>query len=1308
MKYLLSLIIIVVVALCSACCRAQNAVDFTQLKGENVTTQSITYAVEQDAKGNIWIASEEGILRYNSANLTIYNSYNGIPEILGNRHQSLFIDAQDRIWAGSEKGLSQYNEDLDAFEMVPSALDINPSNIKAITQDASGTIWVAGFNGLWRVSQSEESPNINRLLDNLIIEDVETYGEMIILGTKQGLFLFNPITDTIESIFLPQETAKSISSLSKVNRTIWVGTDDGVLFTINSSLDNLVPAPINVSSGFPIKDILSDSAGAIYVATDGDGLFTFSASNELVMHHTNNENKKNSLSSNGVYDLTFGKEGFLWLATYGGGINYYDTTALPFIKVQHEINEPNSLVSDFTRAIAIDKKGRRWFGTKNGVSIWDVDSGNWMHIRTLSRKRNTNPDIVLALESAGDFMWVGTYNDGLYRVNIDSLEATSIRDISTKEIASKVYAIKKDSAGAVWVGGLSGDLAVIYPNNDVDTYSIQQLKSFYESNDGTMLAVGRNGVFNINGKEKTFKRIEQLSPSESALRYSTINSVVQDSKGHIVLGTNGSGLVFYAPENDKLHKINLASGMPSDIVQGIIKQEDGIYWASTTKGLAHISITENDTLIQVFTEKDGLAGTEFNYGAYKKISDNLFAFGGVEGVTLFNPDRIVESGNAPVIHFDEFRLFNDVVEATSKPLGKHINQTDIIELESDENSISFKFIGISHSSANRITYSWKLEGFQDDWSEPSVQNVANYTNLPSGEYIFKVRAANKYDQFGEERQIVVQISTPWYLCWWAFIIYGLMAIGIFLLIVHFTKVIVNKRNADEQIDFYNNITHEIKTPLTILMSSLDNSANEIDGSGEETRKRIKTTIGRVNGLFEQMLNFHKVTSTDRVINDVTEISINRMVQKMIYNFDPMIKERGLEIKVNNHWTGSAFYFDKEVLRKIFLNLFSNAVKYSKDGGLITLNISKTKSGDFEFQIADQGLGIPKDQQVHILKKYYRARNVINSQRPGTGLGLMMVKNIIDKIGGNISFKSEENVGTTFTVVLKNLIALRNDERVSKHDMAQSIVSGITEQTDLEDYSDKKILIVEDNDELRENLIDTLGVYFQVYEASNGVEGLKIASEVFPDIILTDLIMPEMDGMQMAKLLKDDINLNHIPVFMLTVLQNSIQKLESIKSGISEYIEKPINMDFLFAKIVNTLKTQKKLQKKYIQEGDADSAQNFRNKKDRKFLKKLKKNIIENIADGNFSVHDLSKNFGMSRTSLYMKLKNLVDLSPQDFIIDTKLKYSKKLLIKGDMSIKEVAYNSGFSNPKYFSTSFKKFYGMTPTSFIESLKKSSDN
>ncbi|PTX62328.1 two component regulator with propeller domain [Kordia periserrulae] len=1282
---------------------AQNEITFAQLAGEDEYSQSIVYDIKQDSIGNIWIASEEGIAKHNSKTFKFYNTYNGLPTSLNNRITEIFIDSQQRIWAGSEKGICVYDANQDVFSLIDNQKSINPSLVEAFCEDSNKTVWIGGFNGLWKYTPNNSNRQLEHALEGHAIQALLALNEVIFIGTSKGLFSFDKKLGTATKIKL-SDNNQDISSIVLLKDQLMVGTKTGTIFTVHTKSFNVDSVQLSKSFKGPINDFILDDKENIYIATDGNGLYYVNQNFSILNHYTEDADNPTSISSNGIYDLEFGKHGILWIASYGGGVNYFNSKQLPFQNITHELNKKNSLLVNFTRAIAKDANGKLWFGTKKGTSIYDQQSKTWTHIEKLSKNKEGVKDIVLAIEADGDYMWVGTYNNGLYKVHSNTLESERFSKIETNPaLLKKVYTIYKDANNNIWIGGIGGYLAVLRNNEQIDNYPINNVKSITTDKEGNIVVAGRNGVYVINDALKEFKLIEALKPNEKTLAFATVNAVQFAEDNKYIVATNGEGILFYNPKNDQIQKLTVSSGMPSDIVQGILVMNDSTFWASTTKGLTQINISEKDTIINTFDKKDGLASTEFNYGSFAKLTENLFAFGGVDGVVLFNPAKIKGENYRPTVVLDEFKLFNKAVVPGSAILEKHINVTDKITLKSHENSIEIGFTGISHGMSSKLKYSWKLEGFDEEWSTPSATDFATYTNLNAGNYTFRVKASGKYGDFGQERTLQIHIRTAWWASNLAILLYIMLGIAIAYTIYHYISILVKKRNADQQINFLNNITHEIKTPLTILISSLDNVTDE-STTQEASKNQIKTTVKRINSLFEQMLNFHKVTSQESLLQDIQKIELRKHITQIINDFKPLLTERNLEITVDTEkLVHDNFFFDTDAFEKIVLNLLSNAIKYSHDNGQIKIVLAHTNNQHLKIDVIDNGIGIPKDQQKYILNRYYRARNVINSQRPGTGLGLIMIKNLVEKTKGTISFVSEENKGTTFTVTLPDYVKEFHNHKASTEDAVEDIPNTLEIQEELEEFSDSKILIVEDNDELRKLLVNTLGMYFQVFEASNGKAGLETAHQLFPDIILTDLIMPEMDGMQMAQQLKKDINLNHIPVFMMTVLQNSTQKLESLESGISEYIEKPINMKILFAKMINTLKFQKKLHKKYVHESDVENATVFRNKSDQEFLTKLEQTIIENINNDSFSVHDLSASFGMSRTSLYMKLKNLVDLSPQDFIIHTKLKYAKELLIKGDKTIKEVAYSSGFSNPKYFSTSFKKFYKMTPSGFLESLK-----
>lgn len=1281
-------------------CFAQNSFDVLQLENDYNNSQSIIYSIAQDSVGNLWMATEEGVLKNNSSNYQKYNTYNGLVNFSKNRITKIIVDSKQNVWIGHENGIGLYNKKTDVFESLTTTGINTIGSVKSITEDSEHRIWVGAYNGLFQLIKNKDTYTSKKLVDNYNINAVFIKNDLVYLGTDQGLIRYSTTNNNIKN--LSEDYKSPVFFIKELKKQIYVGFKNGDLFKLKNAELKKVNLP--VPNSYPIYDIIEDDSKNIYIATDGNGIIHLNRRNELINHLVEDVNNPKALNSNGVYDIELGKENIIWIATYGGGLNYIDLKQRQFEQITHKINNPNSIASNFTRAIATDRNKNIWFGTKQGISIYYPETKNWKHITNFKYQNTTLSDIVLAIQPDQDDMYVGTYNSGVFKININSLSSESINSKYPNEnILKKVYAVFKDDNNNLWFGGIEGDLTVIRADNSLKKYSTGAVRYITQTKNGLIYVAGRLGLFAINDEKSEISRISEIAPNNSTLAYSTINVVYEDQNNNLLLGTNGEGLIFYNPDNKTFKKLKMKDGLPSDIVQGFLAENYNNYWISTTKGLANIKLSTKDTLVTTYDKNDGLASTEYNYGSFNKLAPNKFAFGGIDGVSIFNPKKIKEFNYTPGIVFTNLKLFNKNLDPKSGILEQHINETEKIKLNHKENSIQFEFTGVSHSINSKLKYTYKLEGFNNQWSAPSEANLATYTNLNSGTYTFKVKTVNKYGNFGKERRIEIVISTPFWKSNLAYAIYTITFILLVILAIYLARFLINKRNAEEQIEFFNNITHEIKTPLTILISSLDNITDQ-SNSNEESKTRVKTTVKRINSLFEQLLNFHKITSQENISNHISEIDIKSHIDQVINDFEPLTKEKNIKISYTNDWKDGFFINDKDLLDKVLLNIISNAIKYSNENGQITIQSFKNKQDELELEISDDGIGIPKDQQKYILKRYYRARNVINSQRPGTGLGLVMVKRILEKSGGSIKFKSEENKGTVFNITLKNLKQELKHKEDIKSQTIQTFVSNHADIDGIDSFSDNQILIVEDNDELRELLVNTLGEYFQVHEAKNGKEGLEKASVIFPNLILTDLIMPEMDGMQMSKHIKDDINLNHIPVFMLTVLQNSSQKIESIKTGISEYIEKPIDLNFLLFKIVNTFKWQQTLRQKYVHDNESNNAELFKNDQDKEFLDNLEKTVLDNIENNSFSVHDLSKSFGMSRTSLYMKLKNLVNLSPQDFIIHTKLKHAKSLLIQGDLSIKEVAYRSGFSNPKYFSTSFKKIYNITPSQYISSLKK----
>ncbi|HRD82002.1 MAG TPA: two-component regulator propeller domain-containing protein [Saprospiraceae bacterium] len=1278
--------------------QAQWETPFKVVNSPNGLNPSVIYSVVQDSFGNIWAGTEEGVIRNNSRESYLYNKYSGLSPATRNRTYKVMLDSRHRIWACTEEGLYRYDVASNIFQLMkqsPGDTMILPRTMAEDTQN--GRIWVGAFNGLWEFDPKKEQFRHYEPQKNVSALCIE--GGKMLAGGEQGLFEVQLSDKKLRRV---SNIDFAVTSITRIGSRYWIGTKENGLFKLEHEMSNpeFVKLPPPHQKNHPINKILVTKEGIIYVATDGSGLACLDAKGQYIRSFINDSNDPYSLSSNGLYDVIAGKESILWIATYGGGINSLNLAENRFRNITHILNNPNSLGHNFTRAILEDSEGNIWFGTKEGISVWYRAGNRWRHLQHLSGKTGEY-EIVMALAEQGGHIWAGTYGQGAFKIDKKNFAVSQYHPTAPegRRIAlSKIYSILVDESGHVWMGGIDGDLHKLSSSGEVSTFSVGQVRHIIQSRDGSILVAGRLGVHRIIHERAIL--VEALASGRNGVYYSTISCVLEREDGGLILGTNGGGLLFYSPLDQSLEILDPQRGLPSDIVQSIVLENKNVFWAGTTRGLARVEFKGRDTILQIFDQSDGIISSEFNYGSFARFRDGYFAVGSTLGVIYFHPQHINRQNQTPIIALESFRVFHRKGKKKNSVLPGNINSVQEIRLRHHENSLSIKYAGVLHSNPAKVRYRWKMEGLDGSWSRPNIEDRINFTNLAPGKYVFVVQAANRDGLWGKERRLKIHITPPWWFTWQAYIVYALLLASAGYGIYFLTKMMVNKRNAEEQISFFSNITHELKTPLAILLSSLDHSIDGIQSS-DTAKDKVKTTVERLNSLFDQLLNFNKVTSMERRNMQVSPIALEKHVEGVLAGFKPLLDEKGISVKSRFEWTPGVFYCDKEDLNKILFNLISNAIKYSQKGGRIELALLQKSADKLLISVSDDGIGIPKDQQKLILRRFYRGRNAVNSQSPGTGLGLMIIKSIAERYDGSIRFESEENEGSVFMVELKNQWKKYSHSEASPA-VEPAQPAEFREKNRLAEYSDARILVVEDNDELRRLITDQIGTYFQTFEASNGREGLEMVGTVFPDIVLTDYIMPDMDGAQLVEALQNDINTCHIPIFMMTVLNSPEHKVESVESGVAAYFQKPIQFDYLLAKITSTLDWQKKMRARYVHETDVEHAGLHRNRRDNEFLQQLEDFVVERAKEETLSVHDLCRYVGMSRTALYMKLKNMVDMSPQNFIIHARLKYAKKLLRDEGLQIKEAAYLSGFSNPKYFSTAFKKEFGESPTSYVRGL------
>jgi len=1302
-------------------CFAQEVTGIEKLTEVNGSFDKIN-EIQQDSLGNLWIASDNHVQRYNSFFSEYYTQFQGMPESAG-QINTLFIDSQNRIWAGTVTGLFLYKPEKNKFIAIPSERANTKTNIQQITEDDLGKVWIGSNSGIWNYTR-QQLVLISPFPSKQSVNKLVSVNDQIVFGTSKGLFSLNKNSGHYKKITLLSYKDFNVKSILFTGEDYLIGTFKNGLYKTDNNFNNtekIYSLPYS-SQNIPIVDLSIDKSGNIYVASEGDGLLILDKNLKLSSHYLQEETNTLSLSDNNLNGLFLDKFNTLWVSTESGQINSINLKQNNFEFLRHDPKKYSSLADNYTTAIEEDRNGNVWFGTRQGLSVWNRRLDSWQHLKNLSFKYSSNiPDIIRDLQADNMHMWVATYNDGLYKININTfLRAQYSTDATNKIGLQKVNALLVDTNKNVWAGGEEGNLTRISANGDIKSFTLRDISAMIQLASGEIVAAGKNGVFNIQTGSISFQPIKKLDPNTKNLPYFNINSISETLSGEIVFATEGAGIVIYNPENGKIDVINQKSGLPSNRVQGLIIYGRNEVWAGTTKGLVNFIIEDNPT-IRVFDKDDGLLSAVFTRGSFAQL-DNKLAFGTLKGVSVFNPNKLKSKPTTvPNILMGSLNILSKNKDS-NKALA-NVSFGKKLKLDSDQNSFHIKFYGMIPGDYSQLVYSWKLEGLEEEWSQPSSQREANYANLAPGNYTFLVRGKKVNGNWSSVKEISINVASPWWASTGAYLLYGLLIALLVGVPLYFFRILKKKENKALRSKFYSNLNQEVGTPLTILLTSLNNLAED---ESTKNKHRLKNTVIRLRELLDPILNFQTSNFSKKSKEPViTKIALDDYFQEIIKDFKPLLQQKNLEIIVNNQWSKDFFYYDADNLNKIFFNLISNAIKYSFDEGKIIINLIGTNKGDLKIQIADNGHGLPLEDQK-IIKEYYKSFRNSSAAEHTEQINLLYVKDFIDILGGTIVFESSKNQGTTFTLILKNHIegmvaeiepVQRESVEISHkevdlkttktEEVVSKVVPNIEEPIEKEFLKQKthitseeiRILIVEDNDELRKVFVQSFKKLGEVFDAKNGLEAYEIASRTIPNAVLADFDMPGMDGITLYNAIKENVDLVDVPVFIMISEEDKIKLAAEYNSDSLHFVQKPVNLDLLLLKVGEKLSLQDSLPYINTNLSKRNSAL-LKGGLDDKFVENIEKIIILNIQNSSFTVEELSASIGMSNNTFYQKLKILSGLTPLDFIMRTKLDYAKMLINEGESNISEVARQAGFQNKDIFLSSFKKYFGFIPGTIMK--------
>jgi signal transduction histidine kinase/ligand-binding sensor domain-containing protein/DNA-binding response OmpR family regulator len=1274
---------------------------FQNLSVKDGLSNSTTFAIIQDQKGLMWFSTKEGIDRYDGSGYKHYNLYTS--EKLtryGLRRNKFHLDQRKQVWVNNFSDVFLYQSGKDKFQFIYSVAAGN--TIRDIFIDSyKKCLYLATDQGLIKYNYANKKTVVYKDISAPLVGLYPYNADVLVVALKNGIVFFDHKAEKLvfqnQALRLKTQIEKLTLSTICVDsaKNIFCGSTgqvsafklgDGELKT-STALNALI-------SSVEVTKILPDKQQAIYFGTEGKGLYKINGNLQVLQSFYTDQNNLASLPENEAMDLFIDRDNRVWIA--GHEISYLNPTKPRFRSYTHQLNNPNSLIHNSIRSITEDHKGNLWIGTNYGISILKTDRKNWLYLNTQKIKNTSTSNKVTALTSGyNETIFAGTYQNGVYSIGKDY----TIRHISQDQSSSfknnvnSVYL----NGNELWFGG-----AGVYlkrqnlKNGTVKTFPISNVLSITKNEQGDIITGGHNGLHIINAADS----IRTFNASE--YKIGSVFCVLADRGSSVWLASEGQGLIRFNTKNGHYKKYLEEDGLPSNLVYGILQDEQDNLWLSTTKGLS--CFNKQKQSFRNYSLADGLTIKEFAYGAYAKTSKKELVFGGNHGLVIFNPIDVINNNFNTRLFFTDFKVFNRSadIDISNTPLAKAIDETTEVKLKYNQNALTFDFVSVNYNNTANL-YRWKLDGLDKEWSPATLEHSANYTNLKPGTYTFRVQWTNSGlgSQFSKnERTLKIYISSPYWATTWAYLLYAGVICFLIFLAFKFYHIQLSELHAKDKISFFINIAHDIRTPLSLIRSPLSIALkrNDLSAETQEVLKTASHNASRLTSLVDQLLDFEKADFKNAKLH-LSSIHAEETLDKLCNDFIPLLEQRGIILTRNYRNKETLLRVDRDKFDKIIFNILSNAVKYTSKGGSIHIKTA-IQNHNFHIKIQDSGVGIPKEEHKHIFKRYFRAKNVTNSNEVGFGIGLMVTRELVKLHAGEIWFDSDTNKGTTFHITLPVI----NDH------FARQPETQVTETTTEEiNYSAKqsgklpKILITEDNDELRNLMTKNLAHFYDIHEANNGRKGLESAIKIAPDIIISDVMMPDMDGNEFCYEIKNNIKTSHIPFILLTALSTNQHKIESYKTGADTYLEKPFDLDLLRSCIDNLIENRRKLKERFA--NNEVLVSESMTGLDKKFVDQIIKITEANLANADFAIEELEKEVGMSHASLYRKFKGLMGKTPLEFIQHYRLKKAMDLLVNGGHNVNEVAYMVGFSDPKYFSTVFKKHFGKNASEYLREKNKS---
>ncbi len=1362
-------LVFLAIMLSSLCSWAQN--DRLQfIHADTELSQSTAVTMLQDEKGFLWIGTRNGLNRFDGINMvTYYHDEDDSLSLPNNYVRVLFESKDGTLWVGTEGGgVCRYDPNTDSF--IRFALDGSDDQLSGriiynITEDQDGNLWVGTQNnGLNLIDLRQQEilhfrPNpddpfsVSASHVTGVVQD--KYGKLWISTWGGGLNLYDPNTKRFIQYRNDPKNEESISS--NVIRSTYKAPGGNIYWGTENGLNRLVyrengqyyfkKIDLGVSHSLVVLSVLEDSKGNLWVGTENNGVFMVNAYTKKIVQYDIDPTFEYSLQNNSIWSLLEDRTGIVWVGTFNKGLYKVDESLRKFNSYRHSSYHDNSVSNNSVSAFAEDNKGNIWIGTDGGgLDYWDVKSSRFTHYNE-STGANVKNEVLSLQYDSRDNLWVGTWQGGLRVKKKGSKRFENFiiqHPIGDSKGGENIFDILEDSKGRIWIALYRRGLVMYDPSDgsfrgfehdEADTQSLSTdfVRCLLEDAKGTVWVGTEGGGLNRVVEQNdsfTFQQYLNNPNDANSISSNSVLSMSYDKHGNLWLGT-AAGLNQFDVQTQNWTKYGKKDGMPDEVAYAIQIDQEGYVWVSTNRGLSKFNLETR--FFQNFDINDGLQAMEFFKNSSYKLSTGELLFGGVEGFNRFDPKKIRDYTEQPQLYVSNFTLSNQPVNAgPESPLRKPINEVKSINLDHDQNDFGFEFALLSFRQSDRNEYAYQLVNYNDRWQEIGNRREANFTNVPSGHYVFKVKATDNNGRWMErEFSVDIHIATPWYAGAMAIFLY--FVVGLILILV-VLRTILNRERLQSQLkldqleiskmqeldemksSFFANISHEFRSPLTLILGPLKamKQLSEYKMNQGQVDVMIRNAESLLN-LINQLLELSKLESGKMKI-EVEKGNVVEFLKPIVHSFSSLANQKMVNYKILFPRQPIILYFDKEKIEKVMVNLISNALKFTSDFGNIKISLEETED-EVCICVSDSGVGIPREELPFVFNRYYRVKSKMNAKHKGTGIGLSLTKELVEIHGGRIEVISEERKGSTFNVFLKkgkehfrqeNIV----DESSQNFDYDKrseyQLTDDVQKQTvadaldSFEDQLEKlpQILVIEDNEDIRRYIREILEGEYKIIETGDGIEGLEIAMENIPDMIVSDVMLPGINGFEICKKVKSDLRTSHIPVIILTAKASQESEVEGFEVGADYYITKPFEPKLLSLRVRNAFKITNQIREKLLNKETLQiEPTNVKlASKDEEFIHKAVKVVEENMSNSDFYVDDLGKELGMSRMQLYRKLKALVGQSANEFIRSIRLKRAAQLIKQDQLTISEITYQVGFNDLQYFRDCFKKQFGINPSEY----------